>query len=38
MQTLFILFTIPILLTTPFIMARKLKLQDKNCETQSKQD
>lgn len=38
MQTLFILFTIPILLTTPFIMARKLKLQDKNCKTESKQD
>lgn len=38
MQTLFILITIPILLTTPFIMARKLKLQDKNCKTESKLD
>jgi len=35
-QTLFILFTIPILLTTPFIMARKLRLQSKNCKTDSK--
>jgi hypothetical protein len=37
-QTLFILFTIPILLTTPFIMARRLRSQDKNCKTESKQD
>ena len=36
MQTLFILFTIPILLTTPFIMARKLRLQGNNCKTDSK--
>jgi len=38
MQTLFILFTIPILLTTPFILARKLRTQSKNCETGTKQD
>jgi hypothetical protein len=38
MQTLFILFTIPILITTPFIMARKLKLQDNNCKTDTKKD
>jgi len=38
MQTLFILFTIPILLATPFIMARKLRLQDKSCKTDPKQD
>ena len=38
MQTLFILFTIPILLTVPFIMARKLRSQDKNCKTDPKQD
>lgn len=37
MQTLFILITIPILLTTPFIMAKKLRLQDNNCKTDSKQ-
>jgi hypothetical protein len=37
-QTLFILITIPILLTTPFIMARKLRLQGKNCKTDPKQD
>jgi len=37
-QTLFILFTIPILLTTPFIMARRLRSQGKNCKTESKQD
>ena len=38
LQTLFILITIPILLTTPFIMARKLKSQKDACETNSKQD
>jgi len=38
MQTLFILFTIPILLTTPFILARKLRSQSNNCETGTKQD
>ncbi len=38
MQTLFILFTIPILLTTPFILARKLRSQGKNCETEPKRD
>ena len=38
MQTLFILITIPILFTTPFILARKLKNQNSKCETDSKQD
>jgi len=38
LQTLFILITIPILLTTPFIMAKKLRLQAKNCETDSKRE
>ena len=38
LQTLFILITIPILLTTPFIMARKLRIQNNNCKTDSKQD
>jgi len=38
MQTLFILITIPILLTTPFIMAKKLRSQTKNCETDSKRE
>jgi len=38
MQTLFILITIPILLTTPFIMAKKLRSQAKNCETDSKRE
>ena len=37
-QTLFILITIPILLATPFILARKLRLQGKNCETGPKRD
>ncbi len=38
MQTLFILITIPVLLTTPFIMAKKLRSQAKNCETDSKHE
>lgn len=38
LQTLFILITIPILLTTPFIMARRLRTQNNNCKTDSKQD
>ncbi len=38
MQTLFILITIPVLLTTPFIMAKKLRSQAKNCETDSKRE
>jgi hypothetical protein len=36
LQTLFILITIPILLTTPLIMARKLKASDANCSVESK--
>ena len=36
LQTLFIIITIPILLTTPFIMARKLKRSDENCSTETK--
>ncbi len=38
MQTLFILITIPVLLITPFIMAKKLRSQTKNCETNSKRE
>lgn len=38
LQTLFILITIPILLTTPFIMARRLRSQDNNCETKTRKD
>ena len=38
LQTFFILITIPILLTTPFIMAKKLRTQTKNCETDSKRE
>jgi len=36
LQTLFILLTIPILLTTPFIMAKKLKASDENCSVETK--
>ena len=36
LQTLFILITIPILLTTPFIMARKLKKSDDSCSVETK--
>ena len=36
LQTLFILITIPILLTTPFIIARKLKASDENCSVETK--
>jgi len=38
MQTLFILITIPVLLTTPFLMAKKLRSQAKNCEADSKHE
>jgi len=38
MQTLFILLSIPVLLTTPFIMAKKLRSQAKNSETDSKHE
>ena len=38
MQTLFIIISIPILLTTPFIMAKKLRTRAKNCEADSKRD
>ena len=34
-QTIFILITIPVLLTTPFIMGRKLKIQSDNCKVDS---
>jgi len=34
-QTIFILITIPVLLTTPFIMGRKLKTQSDNCKVDS---
>ena len=33
LQTMFILITIPILLITPFIMAKKLKVREGNCAT-----
>ena len=36
LQTLFILITIPILLTTPFLMARKLMKSDENCSLETK--
>jgi len=36
LQTLFILITIPILLTTPFILAKKLKASDENCSVETK--
>jgi len=36
LQTLFILITIPILLTTPFMMARKLNASDENCSVETK--
>ncbi len=38
MQTLFILITIPVLLTAPFIIAKKLRTQVKNCEADSKRE
>lgn len=38
LQTMFILITIPILLTTPFIMAKKLKSQDGNCSVEATKD
>lgn len=38
MQTLFILITIPILITTPFIMAKKLRIKGTSCETKSNSD
>ena len=38
MQTLLILITIPILLTTPFIMARKLSSKNNSCKTNSKKN
>jgi len=38
MQTLFILITIPVLLTTPFILAKKLRSQTKNCKMDSKRE
>ncbi len=36
LQTLFIIITIPILLTTPFIMARKLRISGENCSVETK--
>ncbi|MDX1373210.1 MAG: hypothetical protein R3321_12105, partial [Nitrososphaeraceae archaeon] len=33
MQTMLILIAIPILLTTPFIMAKKIKSEKNNCKT-----
>jgi len=38
LQTLFILITIPVLLTTPFLMAKKLRAQAKKCEADSKRE
>lgn len=37
LQTLFILITIPILLATPFLMAKKLRVKT-NCKSESKMD
>ena len=36
LQTLFIIITIPILIATPFIMARKLENSDANCSVEPK--
>ena len=38
LQTMFILITIPILLITPFIMAKKLKVRGGNCTTETKHE
>ena len=38
LQTMFILITIPILLITPFIMAKKLRVQGGNCATETKHE
>jgi len=37
-QTMFILITIPILLITPFIMAKKLRVRGGNCATETKHE
>jgi len=36
LQTMFILITIPILLITPYIMAKKLRIRGGNCTTETK--
>jgi hypothetical protein len=38
LQTMFILITIPILLITPFIMAKKLRGRGENCAAETKQE
>ena len=38
LQTMFILITIPILLITPFIMAKKLRVRGGNCTTKTKHE
>ena len=38
LQTMFILITIPILLITPFIMAKKLRVRGGNCATETKHE
>jgi hypothetical protein len=38
LQTMFILITIPILLITPFIMAKKLRGRGGNCAAETKQE
>ena len=38
LQTMFILITIPILLITPFIMAKKLRIRGGNCATETKHE
>jgi len=38
LQTMFILITIPILLITPFIMAKKLRVRGGNCTTETKHE
>ena len=38
LQTMFILITIPILLISPFIMAKKLRMRGGNCATETKHE
>ncbi|MGQ0792370.1 MAG: hypothetical protein ACT4NJ_09155 [Nitrosopumilaceae archaeon] len=38
LQTMFILITVPILLITPFIMAKKLRVRGGNCTTETKHE
>lgn len=38
LQTMFIIITIPILIITPFIMAKKLRVRGENCTTETKHE